>query len=81
VAAQTSEEWEIAVLHRDHRSNTFLCAATWVKVSPDQIDRGIDSTRRLSCPHSRSSTDFAVPACCSTGVPVVPSASATFDSG
>jgi heme-degrading monooxygenase HmoA len=37
------EEWEIAVLHRDHRSNEGACVrATWVKVSPDQIDRGID---------------------------------------
>lgn len=37
------EEWEIAVLHRDHRSRDGACVrATWVKVDPDQIDRGID---------------------------------------
>ena len=37
------EEWEIAVLHRDHRSNDGACVrATWVKVDPDQIDGGID---------------------------------------
>ena len=37
------EEWEIAVLHRDHRSGEGSCVrATWVKVDPDQIDRGID---------------------------------------
>ena len=37
------EEWEIAVLHRDHRSNDGACVrATWIKVSPDQIERGID---------------------------------------
>ena len=37
------EEWEIAVLHRDHRSGDGACVrATWVKVGPDQIDRGID---------------------------------------
>jgi hypothetical protein len=37
------EEWEIAVLHRDHRSNEGACVrATWVKVGPDQIDRAID---------------------------------------
>jgi len=36
------EEWEIAVLHRDHRSRDGACVrATWVKVDPDQIDRGI----------------------------------------
>jgi heme-degrading monooxygenase HmoA len=37
------EEWEIAGLHRDHRSRDGACVrATWVKVSPDQIDRGVD---------------------------------------
>jgi heme-degrading monooxygenase HmoA len=37
------EEWEIAVLHRDHRSRDGACVrATWVKVDPDRIDRGID---------------------------------------
>jgi hypothetical protein len=42
----TVEEWEIAVLHRDHRSRDGACVrATWVKVGPDQIDRGIDIYR------------------------------------
>ena len=37
------EEWEIAALHRDHRSRDGACVrATWVKVGPDQMDRGID---------------------------------------
>jgi heme-degrading monooxygenase HmoA len=37
------EEWEIAVLHRDHTSAERACVrATWIKVGPDQIDRGID---------------------------------------
>jgi quinol monooxygenase YgiN len=37
------EEWEIAGLHRDHRSGEGSCVrATWVKVAPDQLDRGID---------------------------------------
>lgn len=37
------QEWEIATLHRDHRSSEGACVrATWVKVDPDQIDRGID---------------------------------------
>jgi heme-degrading monooxygenase HmoA len=37
------EEWDIAVLHRDHRSSEGACVrATWVKVDPDQMDRGID---------------------------------------
>jgi len=37
------EEWEIAVLHRDHRSGEGACVrATWVKVDPDRTDQGID---------------------------------------
>ena len=39
----TFEEWEIAVLHRDHRSGEGACArATWVKLPPDQLDQGIE---------------------------------------
>src|ERR1700722_3697414 len=37
------EEWEIAAMHREHRASEGACVrATWVKVNPDQIDRGID---------------------------------------
>ena len=37
------EEWEIAAVHRDHRAGEGACVrATWVKVDPDQLDRGID---------------------------------------
>src|SRR5581483_2013355 len=37
------EEWEIAVLHRDHASGEGACArATWVNLSPDQLDGGIE---------------------------------------
>jgi heme-degrading monooxygenase HmoA len=37
------EEWEIAVLHRDHRSSEGACVrATWVKINPDQTDQGIE---------------------------------------
>ena len=39
----TIEEWEIAVLHRDHRSGEGAGArATWVKLPPDQLDAGIN---------------------------------------
>ncbi len=37
------EEWEIATMHREHRSSEGACVrATWVKVVPDQMDQGID---------------------------------------
>ncbi len=37
------EEWEIAVLHRDHRSGEGACArATWVRLPADQLDQGIE---------------------------------------
>ncbi len=37
------EEWEIAAMHREHRAGDGCCVrATWVKVDPDQLDRGID---------------------------------------
>ena len=37
------QEWEIAAMHREHRSSEGACVrATWVKVGPDQIDQGVD---------------------------------------
>ena len=37
------EEWEIAVMHREHRAGEGArVRATWVKVDPAQIDGGID---------------------------------------
>jgi heme-degrading monooxygenase HmoA len=37
------EEWEIAAMHREHRTSEGACVrATWVKANPDQIDAGID---------------------------------------
>ncbi len=37
------EEWEIAVLHREHQAGEGACVrVTWVKVEPDQVDHGID---------------------------------------
>jgi len=37
------EEWEIVVLHRDHRSGEGACArATWVQLPPDRLDQGIE---------------------------------------
>ena len=37
------EEWEIAVLHREHRSSEGACVrAIWLRIGPDQLDRAID---------------------------------------
>ena len=43
------EQWEIAVLHRDHTSGQGACVrATWVRVRPAQVDRAIDVYRMIS---------------------------------
>jgi quinol monooxygenase YgiN len=37
------QEWEIAVLHRDHQSGEGACVrATWMKVAPGQLNRAVD---------------------------------------
>lgn len=39
----TIEEWDIAVLHRDHHTHAGSCVrATWVKVPPERMDEGIE---------------------------------------
>jgi hypothetical protein len=45
------EEWEIAVLHRDHRSRQGACVrATWLQGDPAQADRAIDVYKMASLP-------------------------------
>lgn len=45
------DEWEIAVLHRDHHSAPGACVrATWLKVRPDQFDRAIEFYRESVLP-------------------------------
>jgi hypothetical protein len=45
------DEWEIAVLHRDHHSGPGACVrATWLKVRPDQFDRAIEFYRESVLP-------------------------------
>jgi quinol monooxygenase YgiN len=45
------DEWEIAVLHRDHRSREGACVrATWLQVDPAQLDRTIDVYKVVTLP-------------------------------
>jgi heme-degrading monooxygenase HmoA len=45
------EHWEIAVVHRDHRSHEGSCVrATWVKVGREHVDAGIDVYRMTVLP-------------------------------
>jgi heme-degrading monooxygenase HmoA len=47
----TVDEWEIAVLHRDHRSGPGACVrATWLTVRPHQFDRAIQFYRESVLP-------------------------------
>jgi len=40
------DEWEIAVLHRDHTSRSGACVrASWVRMAPTQADRVVDVYR------------------------------------
>jgi hypothetical protein len=75
------EEWEIAVLHRDHRSGEGACVrATWVKADPNNVDQGIEFFRARGLPAIEELEGF-----CSTSLLVDRAsgravASTTFDS-
>jgi len=45
------EHWEIALLHRDHRSQQGArVRATWVQADPAQIERLVDFTKAITLP-------------------------------
>jgi hypothetical protein len=45
------EEWEIAVLHRNHQSHEGACVrATWMHMPPMRISQGIDVFKMASLP-------------------------------
>jgi len=53
------EEWEIALLHRDHQSRPGACVrATWLKVVPDQLSRSLDFYRTSLLPEMESLEGF-----------------------
>ena len=53
------EEWEIAVLHRDHNSASGACVRTvWVKVEPDQVQRAVEHYRTALLPEIETFDGF-----------------------
>jgi hypothetical protein len=55
----TVEEWDIAVLHRDHHSRAGACVrATWLKVVPDQLGRSLDFYRASILPEMEKLDGF-----------------------
>jgi len=75
------EEWEIAAMHREHRTGDGACVrATWIKMPRDQVDRSIDFYRTDVLPSLENldgfcSASFMVNRATGRGV-----SSATFDS-
>ncbi|OBI35580.1 hypothetical protein [Mycobacterium sp. E2238] len=53
------EEWDIALLHRDHPSRPGACVrATWLKVVPDQLSRSLDFYRSSVLPEMEDLDGF-----------------------
>jgi hypothetical protein len=53
------EEWDIALLHRDHPSRPGACVrATWLKVVPDQLSRSLDFYRMSVLPEMEDLDGF-----------------------
>jgi hypothetical protein len=53
------EEWDIALLHRDHPSRQGACVrATWLKVVPDQLNRSLDFYRSSVLPEMEQLDGF-----------------------
>jgi hypothetical protein len=53
------EEWEIAVLHRDHRSAEGACVrAVWTRGDPADVDRGIDTYKLAALPRMEELDGF-----------------------
>jgi hypothetical protein len=53
------EEWEIAVLHRDHRSGEGACVrVTWLRVDPADLGRAIDVYKLASLPRAEELAGF-----------------------
>lgn len=63
-AATSVDEWQIAALHRDHRSGEGACVrASWLKVRPDQFDRALEFYKATVLPEIEQLDGF-----CSTSL-------------
>jgi Antibiotic biosynthesis monooxygenase len=75
------DQWQIAVLHRDHHSRPGACVrATWLRARPEQYERAIDFYRLAVLPAIENFAGF-----CSASLMLDPAsaravASVTFDS-
>lgn len=75
------DQWQIAVLHRDHRSGPGACVrATWLRARPEQFERAIDFYRWSVLPAVEEFEGF-----CSASVMIDPTSaravvSVTYDS-
>lgn len=53
------EEWEIAVMHRDHQVPEGACArSTWVEAEPDHVDRAVDMFKMGVLPQAEQIDGF-----------------------
>ncbi len=53
------DTWEIAVMHRDHTSAPGACVrCTWVRMQPDQVERGIDVYKMAVLPATQEFEGF-----------------------
>jgi heme-degrading monooxygenase HmoA len=51
IREQTVQEWEIAVMHRDHWATDGSCVrSTWFSVDPSQVDHALDVYRMALMP-------------------------------
>ncbi|MFF0546762.1 hypothetical protein [Nocardia thailandica] len=45
------EEWEVAVMHRDHLAGASACTrCTWVRMDPARVDRAIETFKTMLLP-------------------------------
>jgi hypothetical protein len=55
----TVDEWEIAVMHRDHQSHEGACArATWIQTDRTAVDDGIETYRMGALPNIEQLAGF-----------------------